>query len=252
MLASALLPVEYQQWNKDHGAPYGFRPKADLQRFASDDEWAKMVGPFGVERTHATRTFEYPWLYHTLDHSDSRQILAIGANYSGLLFTLSKKGHRVFNVDPWPASESRIAILNKRYGTDVKYAFGSLEATNLPSNSFDCCYSISVIEHLPEAERAVLLKEIRRVLKPGANLILTVDLFLNLAPFTERKANEFGANINVAAFIHDSGFVLATGTRTELYGFPEFSAERIQAQLERYFMGSYPVLVQCLILRKVD
>ena len=41
-------------------------------------------------------------------------------------------------------------------------------------NYFDCIYGISVLTHLPRSQQEFYLKELRRILKPGSVVILTV------------------------------------------------------------------------------
>jgi hypothetical protein len=88
---------------------------------------------------------------------------------------------------------------------------------------------------------------IRRLLKPGGLAVLTIDLFLDVAPFTSATLNKYGRNIDVRAFLESSCLTLSSGVREELCGFPEFDPDRIQRNLNAYFMGSYPGLVQCLV-----
>ena len=57
--------------------------------------------------------------------------------------------------------------------------------------------------------------------------MLTVDLFMNLEPFSERKANEWGSNVSIAWIEELVGYEMVTGDRGELCGYPEFSVERI-------------------------
>lgn len=46
--------------------------------------------------------------------------------------------------------------------------------TNFPSGSFDAVYGISVVTHLTEGAQFVWLKELRRLVKEGAPIVLTV------------------------------------------------------------------------------
>jgi len=79
---------------------------------------------------------------------------------------------------------------------------------------------------------------------------VTVDLSLNIHPFTSRQSNEFGVNQNVCEMIRHQPWELVAGNRAELFGFPEFDADKILSHLETYFLGFYPALAQCLVLRK--
>lgn len=53
-----------------------------------------------------------------------------------------------------------------------KYVVASATNMPFPDNSFDAVWTVFVLEHIPEPERA--LREIRRVLRPGGKLYLSV------------------------------------------------------------------------------
>jgi small ligand-binding sensory domain FIST len=40
------------------------------------------------------------------------------------------------------------------------------------------------------------------------------------------------------------------GRCEELFGHPEFDADKIQSRLDEFFVGDYPALAQCLVLQK--
>ena len=121
-------------------------------------------------------------------------------------FVLSREGVEVTNVDPgeaakgrgWPVDEDRLQRLNRAFSTDVRLINSTLQEASLPSHSYDAIYSISTIEHIPVDEHQSLMAEIARLLKPGGRCVLTVDLFLNVRPFSDREANTFGTNANIS------------------------------------------------------
>lgn len=95
------------------------------------------------------------------------------------------------------------------------------------------------------------MEKVYKVLKPGGLFILTVDLFLDIEPFTRKTNNVHGSNMNIRSMIHDSGFILEFGEPSLLYGFNEFTPENVLANLSTYLYGTiYPALAQCFILKK--
>jgi SAM-dependent methyltransferase len=260
MLAPYRLPERYVAWNRQFGSPRGFRTanslKTLLLRRLRLLNLVYRWDPFAFQTNSSTRAFEYPWAFEALSPARQR-CLEIGGAVSGLQFVLSRAGCHVVNVDPgqpelfgeW--NDKDFAKLNGRFGTTVELRLTTIDKANLQHSSFDSAYSISVLEHLPPSSIPIIMSHVWRCLKPGGRFILTVDLFLDLAPFTRRIHNQWGTNINLKHLVEEVPFELEHGNRAELCGFPEFSPENIMLNRESYLVGSaYPVLAQCLVLRK--
>ena len=262
MLARKGMPDHFEAWNDRWGAPNG-RGKRVAALLPGDGEsllarWPRLVGPFAFQVNNVTRRFEYPWAYFAIAPRPGMRALEIGGGLSGLQFVLAMEGVDVTNVDPgqesagvgWPVDQAAMARLNRAFGTDVTLISDTLQGAGLPDAAYDVVYSISTIEHVAPEELPTLMKEVARVLKPGGRCVLTVDLFLNLAPFSDRRENTFGVNADLAALCEWSGLELVTGERAELCGFPEFSPRAVLADLESMLVGTYPSLAQCLVLSR--
>jgi ubiquinone/menaquinone biosynthesis C-methylase UbiE len=201
---------------------------------------------------------EYPWAFEALNVFPGAKVLEIGGGLSGFQFSLSRSGCEVVNIDPgnsargvgWPVDPQSIGLLNRRFGTSVILKNCFIEEAGLENSSFDRVVSISVIEHIPRNDILTILGHIRRVLKPGGLVVLTVDLFLDLQPFTAVETNKFGRNVSVRWMVENSGLNLVAGRPEELYGFQAFDAVRILEHLPEYLIGSWPALVQMLVLQK--
>ncbi len=260
MLAPATLPEKFLTWNRAQGAPFGFQhPRRQLFRlFYSDEAWQKIRGPFAIQGNSTTRTYEYPWAYFTAALDSPKKVVEIGGSLSGFQFVLSREGHEVVNVDPgmeaagigWPSDERSIRKLNSWFNTNVTLKNTTISKAGLADNYYDLFFAISVLEHLPEADLREVMEHAYRCLKPGGRFIITLDLFLNLEPFSRRISNEWGKNQNGRWMVEISRMKLVGGDRSQLFGFPEFSVEAILADLEKYYIGTYPVLAQCIVLEK--
>ncbi|HEU5396807.1 MAG TPA: methyltransferase domain-containing protein [Verrucomicrobiae bacterium] len=261
MLASSQIPDRYHGWNSAHGAPAGRDLKLSPWQkfFLSTEQIDARRGPFAMQPNNSTRTFEYPWAFDAGQLQPGMKVLEIGGGLSGFQFALGRFGCRVVNVDPgmaahgvgWPCDQKTIRLMNARFGTDVELRNTTVDRAELPDAAFDRAYSISVLEHLPADEIPGVMAHVYRCLIPGGLFILTVDLFLNLFPFTSRPGNEFGVNQNICDLTRSQPWLLKTGKREELFGFPEFDKERILSGLEKYLVGHhYPALAQCLVLEK--
>jgi SAM-dependent methyltransferase len=284
MLARRELPAAYEDWNIAWGAPWGRHAVASPIDLGRSEKLVKYVerlptrirvpvlrsaqmnrvrGPFAFQPNSSTRIYEYPWAYfqlqgHQLERRAPSRVLEIGGALSGLQFVLAKTGYEVHNVDPFfdygkgqykvdPIAEH--AALNRSFGTEV-----ILHRTTLPEASlmgeFSAVLCISTIEHLSEEDIAATLTAAKKILAPGGLLILTIDLFLNLQPFCGRKANQWGGNASIAWIEELVGYEMVAGDRTELYGYPEFSADRILSGLEEFAVSTqYPQLAQMVTFR---
>ncbi|HWC09712.1 MAG TPA: methyltransferase domain-containing protein [Acidimicrobiales bacterium] len=184
----------------------------------------------------------------------------IGGSLAGLQFVLAKEGLEVVNVDPgeqavhgWPVDATSIGCLNRAFGTEVELRNCYLEEAGLDDASVDLVYSISTIEHIPMELLPSILGEVRRILVPGGRFVLTVDLFLDLEPFSYETENITGRNVDVRWLVETAGLHLEQGDRSELYGFPEFDPKRVMGNLFTYEYGRYyPSLAQALVLVKPD
>jgi SAM-dependent methyltransferase len=259
MIGRRELPEHFERWNRRWGAPYGKKMRHVLRRQALRFRFPRAVGPFGFQPDNSvTRRFEYPWAFHAVPIRPGMRAVEIGGSLAGLQFVLSVAGVRVINVDPgeravvgWSVNQSSIDRLNRAFGTDVELRNCFLEEASLESEAFDLVYSISTIEHIPIKMLPPILAEVNRILVPGGRAVLTIDLFLDLEPFSYETRNITGSNVDVRWLVDESGLKLEQGDRAELYGFPEFDPKRVMGSLFSYQYGTYyPSLAQTLVLRK--
>jgi SAM-dependent methyltransferase len=260
MIAPRELPAEFVAWNRSHGAPFGrYIPRARFfEGLMPSWVYRKWRGPFCLQPNNTTRSYEYPWAFHATPMQRGLRVVEIGGGLSGFQFALDKAGCSVVNVDPgleakgvgWPCDPHTIQNLNRVFGTRVELRNTTISHAQLEPESFDRAYSISVLEHLPEDDIQEVMEIVYSCLKPEGYFTITVDLFLNTSPFTSRDRNGYGKNVDLQWLVGHTPFVLVQANRAELFGYPEFDRDRIQSNLEHYFIGSYPALIQCLVLQK--
>jgi SAM-dependent methyltransferase len=253
------LPAHFVAWNRRWGAPYGKRSRHFVRDQALRFRAPQVVGPFGFQPDNSiTRRFEYPWAYHAVSLRPGMRAVEIGGSLAGLQFVLSKEGLRMVNVDPgekaahgWPVNQESIARLNRAFGTDVELRNCYIEEAGLDDASVDLVYSISTIEHIPLELLPSILAEVNRILVPGGRFVLTVDLFLDLEPFSYETENITGRNVDVRWLVETSGLDLDQGDPAELYGYPDFDPKRVMGNLFSYEYGHYyPSLAQAVVLVK--
>jgi len=255
MIGRRKLPQEFVQWNKHWSAPHG--RSFPIARFNSWRCAQRYRGPFAHQTNSKTRKFEYPWAFHTIeDIGRNLDIIDIGGALSGLQFVLAAAGHRVVNVDPgarddtfWGFTPKSHAFLSRVFRAPVRLFPMTLAEASLPDNSADVVMSISVLEHLELPEVIRTAQSIRRVLRPNGKVVLTIDLFLNLLPFTDQEEGKWGRNVNVREFLEVAGLELVSGNKSELFGFDEFRPDAILEAEDRYLVTKDRCTAQCLVAR---
>ena len=265
MLARRNLPQEFRDWNATWGAPYGKRDSliGRVRRRLlpgiepSLKSKARSCGPFAWQSNNSIRKFEYPWAYHAIRRLGNHlRVLEVGGGLSGLQFVLAAEGDDVVNLDPgqaergWKYNGDLHRRLCSALQAPVRLFDGKIDTLDAPANSFDVILSVSSLEHFPDVDLAMLATSIKRLLKPHGIVVMTIDLFLDLKPFSERETNQWGRNLNVRDFLDMAGLKLEDGDPAELLGFAEFNPARIMANLADYMIGEgYPALSQCLVAR---
>ena len=152
----------------------------------------------------------------------------------------------------WNLDADFHALLARTYRAPVDLRPTTIADAGLPDGSLDVVLSVSTIEHFTPEDLAEFASEVRRVLRPGAYLVLTIDLFLDVQPFTSMAAsNRYGRNIDIRALLELCDANVVNGERSQLHGFPEFDHEKVLADLSRYMIGHrYPGMSQCLIAQR--
>ncbi len=260
MLAPLRISEEFQKWNALHGAPFGHHIYTSEQHIAAlknttnSLELIRDHGPFVLQRNNSTRQFEFPWAYHAVGASQPCRVVEIGGGLSGLQFILSSAGFDVTNVDPGGAGfeldPETHRHANEALGTSVRLVDTNFEQANLAPNSVDRLLSISTFEHLTDEQLDHILLEARKVLKSSGLFIMTVDLFLNVRPFTRRPSNRYGRNIPIGELLKKYGFSIHSGVDTQTFGNRSFDPAALLEDLSKYMIGAtYPALSQALIAR---
>jgi SAM-dependent methyltransferase len=160
------------------------------------------------------------------------------------------------NVDPgqdglgWKYNAALHRHLCRALKAPVQLFDKKIDSLEAPPHSFDVVLSVSALEHFPNADLAILASAMRRLLKPDGIVVMTIDLFLDLKPFSEREENVWGRNLDISQFLNMAGLRLDDGNPAELLGFPEFNPAQIMGNLATYVVGEgYPVLSQCVVAR---
>ncbi len=125
-----------------------------------------------------SRRWEYPYVFEALKRAmpGPGTVLDAGAGSTFFPFHMAHgiPGTTVHAVD----SDPRMAVVYDAVG-DESVVFKSTDITALdyPDAFFDGAYSVSVLEHI--RDRSKVASEMARVVKPGAPLVLTIDISID-------------------------------------------------------------------------
>ncbi len=107
------------------------------------------------------------------------RLIEIGAGEPFVADLLQRLGHEVWIVDPYDGSGNGPREFRRFRGEcrDLKFVREQFSAATrkLKPASFDCVYSISVLEHIPAAALTGVMAGLRRFLKPDGITIHAVD-----------------------------------------------------------------------------
>lgn len=116
-----------------------------------------------------------------LDGSKRGRLLDVGCGSGRFLAKMRNFGWEVTGVEPDPK-----AVEVARKVLDIEVCQGTLEDTEFTQDSFDALTMSHVIEHV--ADPLVLLKECKRVLKPGGRLVLVTPNVESLGAWAFNQA----------------------------------------------------------------
>jgi len=176
--------------------------------------WARRFVYRHWQRFHGVRRLELATLARYLDLSPGQGVLDLGSGKGAFCGVLARAGFEVVGVDP---SLAALAIARTDVDSSGRFVAGAGEDLPLSSEAFDRAISVCVLEHTRDDRK--VLAEIRRALKPGALLALSVDC-LN-SPFVsaafrahhvlEYRCNQLYDDAKLRALLGESGFeVLAS------------------------------------------
>jgi len=132
------------------------------------------------------RVWEYPFVYHHLQsHSGSLSghplphVVDLGSGATFFPFAVARLGWRVIAVDADSRATSSVHRAVGRAsagGGAVTSLLADARSIALETESVDCVYCVSVLEHVPEFEGVI--SEVARILRPTGLFVLTFDVDL--------------------------------------------------------------------------
>jgi 2-polyprenyl-3-methyl-5-hydroxy-6-metoxy-1,4-benzoquinol methylase len=104
---------------------------------------------------------------------------------------LAAKGYRAIGIDGMQTAVelARKAVSATPHAANAEFAVGNICATPLPAGTFDVIACLDVIEHLDDPHS--LLREIQRIGKKGATVVLGTPIRLTHKPYDKYHVQEF-------------------------------------------------------------
>jgi 2-polyprenyl-3-methyl-5-hydroxy-6-metoxy-1,4-benzoquinol methylase len=166
---------------------------------------------FGWYNRIFIRGLEYPWVVSNIDKMlPGSKILDVGSGVSPLPILLANKGASVTTVDNCELTRnpslSKIKNWDEWGFFDYSFIDDGIQSFNTSildlslDFSFDCIYSISVIEHMPAEERLNFIEKAASLSSSGGQLLVTVDL----EPSSNRLCNQDRGKIVEDPDLHGS------------------------------------------------
>jgi SAM-dependent methyltransferase len=116
-----------------------------------------------------SRYLELPWAERTLRARTGERVLDL-ASPKLLAVALARAGIDVVSVDALQLEVERW----RRLAPEVRFELADGRALPFEDASFRHAYSLSVVEHIPDAGDELALRELARVVEPGGRILLSV------------------------------------------------------------------------------
>ena len=167
-----------------------------------------LIGPLYRRRVEAT----------IAELHGGESVLEIGCGYGVTFLELHRRYRRIYGLD----LTADVAAVGKMFadrGIDVTLVNGSVLDLPYPPESFDSVLLISILEHLKPEDQPRAFEEIRRVLKPGGQVVYGVPVERPLMVMAFRmlgyniREHHFSTEQQVAAA---AGQLLSCRRRTQL------------------------------------
>lgn len=117
---------------------------------------------------------EMPWLAMRWESLGFRRLLDSGCGPGRHAVFFAKQGFSATGLDKSPEALSHLKDWAAREGVAVSAVLGDLSGMPFADNSFDCVVDYNASYHTDTAGYFRAVRELRRVLKPGGEVFLTL------------------------------------------------------------------------------
>ena len=133
-----------------------------------------------------------------------KRVLEVGFGTGVTFLNLRERYEEIHGID-LTADVAPIAELWKRHGVETHLRAGSVLELPYPDEHFDSVLLISILEHLKPEQQPIAMNEIRRVLRPGGQMVYGVPVERSFMVFafkmlgTDIRKEHFSTEKDVSA-----------------------------------------------------
>ncbi|MBI4510533.1 MAG: class I SAM-dependent methyltransferase [Deltaproteobacteria bacterium] len=162
-------------------------------------------GPSVQRYWHKAKLELLDWIFTA---TKGERVLDVGCGSGVLADKLASQGADVLGID---ANPSAIEYATRAFGrAGLEFRLGYLDELQLETASFDKAACLEVVEHVYPNQVRELLADLRRVLKPGGELLITTPNYRGLWPVVEWLADRFATTARMDGDQHVTRFHRAT------------------------------------------
>jgi ubiquinone/menaquinone biosynthesis C-methylase UbiE len=112
------------------------------------------------------------YVLHLLDLKKEEKILDVGCEVGAMMVYAGLMGAEVYGLDICPESVEKANKYLSKYSLKGKAVVGDARKINFPDNYFDKAISSDFLEHMSAKDNIQVLREMRRVVKPGGVIVI--------------------------------------------------------------------------------
>jgi SAM-dependent methyltransferase/uncharacterized protein YbaR (Trm112 family) len=144
-------------------------PEGELEPFVQDGIAAQCGHLY---RHLVGRLPRYPIPELRLPPGEGRLFLELGSSWGRWSIAAARRGYVPVGVDPSLEAVRAGRRIARRLGVEAHYLVGDARRLPFPDRTFDAGFSYSVLQHFAKENVRLALRELRRVLKPGATSLV--------------------------------------------------------------------------------
>lgn len=138
------------------------------------------------------RMTEYPIPQLRIPGGNGASFLEIGCSWGRWSIAAARAGYRVIGIDPSLKGIRAARRVACQLGIDAMYLVADARFLPFRESSFEKVFSYSVLQHLSPENVRVTLREIRRVLRPGASCTVQMANAYGLRSLQHQARRGFG------------------------------------------------------------